>query len=95
MMGDVRVKLNLSGVKQVLNSDGAVGAAMKCAQKICSAANAAAPEHGYYKRQPFAAEQGKTSKGNKCAVVYTRTDLGKAMQAKHNTLTKSLGAGRG
>lgn len=94
-MDDVRVKLKLSGVKQVLNSDGAVNAAMKSARQICAAANAEAPKHGYYKRQPFAVEQSKTSKGNKCAVVYTRTDLGKAMQAKHNTLTQAIDAGRG
>jgi hypothetical protein len=94
-MGDVRVKLNLSGVKEVLNSDGAVNAAMKSARKICSAANESAPEHGYYKYKPFAVEESKTSKGNRCAVVYTRTTLGKRMQAKNSTLTKSIGAGRG
>ena len=94
-MGDVRVKLNLKGVKQVLNDDAVIADCMKRARRIHSAANAEAPDNGYYKRKPFAVEEGTTSKGNRCAVVYTRTQLGKRMQAKHSTLTKALNAGRG
>lgn len=94
-MGNIQVKLNLSGVREVLNDDSVVSECMKRARRINAAANESAPEHGYYQRSPFAVEEGTTSRGNRCAVVYTRTELGKRMQAKHSTLTKSLGAGKG
>lgn len=94
-MGNVRVEMNLAGIKEVLNDDGVIAECMKRARRINAAANAEAPEHGYFKRQPFAVEEGTTSKGNRCAVVYTRTELGKRMQAKHSTLTHAINSGRG
>jgi hypothetical protein len=94
-MGNVQVKLNLAGVKEVLNDDASVSECMKRARRIASEANSQAPDHGYYKYPPFMTSEGRTTKGNRCAVVYTRTELGKRMQAKHSTLTKALKAGRG
>lgn len=93
-MGDVKVELSLAGVKEVLNSDGAISDCMQRARRIAGDANSRAPEHGYASSPPFDVDEGRTSRGNRCAVVYTRTTLGKRMQAKHDTLTRALGAGR-
>ena len=93
-MGNVQVKLILAGVREVLNSDAAISDCMQRARRIASAANAQAPEHGYVSSPPFAVDEARTRRGNRCAVVYTRTTLGKRMQAKHSTLTQALGSGR-
>ncbi|MBQ9620549.1 MAG: hypothetical protein IJR41_01245 [Atopobiaceae bacterium] len=88
-----KVKLNMRGVREVLNDDGVIADCMRRAERIAAAANSEAPESGY-QTDPFASDEGRTTRGNRCAVVYTRTNLGKAMQAKHSTLTKAMDAGR-
>ena len=93
-MGSVDVKLNLAGIREVLNSDAAISDCMQRARRIATEANSQAPEHGYVSSPPFAVDEARTRRGNRCAVVYTRTTLGKRMQAKHSTLTKALKAGR-
>ena len=94
-MGNVRdVKLNLKGVLEALNDDGVVADCMRRAEATAESANDSLPEHGYTRADAFDYEESKTENGNRCAVVYTRTDLAKAMQAKHSTLTDALDAGR-
>ena len=94
MASGVKVTLHLSGVRKALNEPGVVEDCVRRCKAIADAANDDAPKHGYKEREPFAAEEGKTGRGNKCGVAYTRTDLGKRMQAKHDTLTQAMDAGR-
>lgn len=93
-MGSAKVKLGMRGVRDILNDYDVIEWVTDKGEAVAEAANAMAPEHGYY-TEPFECAESTTSKGNTCVVVYTRTDLGKAMQAKHSTLTKALDAGRG
>ena len=85
----------MRGVREVLNDPNVIKECVRRCKSIADAANESAPKHGYTESEPFAAEEGKTTRGNKCGVVYTRTNLGKAMQAKHSTLTQAMDAGRG
>ena len=93
-MANARVTLNMAGVKELLNADEVIADCMERAARMADNANGRAPKHGYTSSEPFASAEGKTKRGNRCAVVYTRTDIGKRMQAKHNTLTSAIDAGR-
>jgi hypothetical protein len=95
MASGVRVRLHLSGVKAVLNDDGVIADCMRRANAIASAADAQMPEGGYTSAKHHAVREGTTSRGNRGAFVITATNEAKAMQAKHNTLTNALDAGRG
>lgn len=100
-MGSVRVKLNLRGVRELLNDDSVVAECMRRADAICLQANDNVESRedqrwpNTYEKDPHVAIESVTSKGNRCAVVIARTNEAKAMQAKHSTLTKALDAGRG
>ena len=94
MASGVRVQLHLSGVKAVLNDDGVMADCMRRAEAIASAADALMPENGLHTDQHHVAREGTTSRGNRGAFVITATNVAKAMQAKHNTLTQALDAGR-
>jgi len=95
MASGVRVKLHLSGVREVLNDNRVIADCMRRAEAIARAADAMMPENGMRTDEHHAAREGTTSRGNREALVITTTDVSKAMQAKHNTLTNALDAGRG
>lgn len=94
MASGVMVQLHLSGVKAVLNDDGVMADCMRRAEAIASAADALMPESGLHTDQHHVAREGTTSRGNRGAFVITATNVAKAMQAKHSTLTQALDAGR-
>lgn len=89
-----KVELHLSGVKAVLNDDGVIADCMRRAEAIASAADALMPGNGMRTDRHHVAREGVTSRGNREALVITATNVAKAMQAKHNTLTNALDAGR-
>ena len=93
MASGIRVEINSHGASEILKSREVAEKLESMAKKIADAANNRAPEHGYTKQEPFAMESGTSDRAY--AVVYTRTDLGKRMQAKHSTLTQAMDAGRG
>lgn len=90
-MARIRVEINSSGAEEILKSRKVAEKLEKMGKAIMDAANDEAPEHGY-KQEPFAMESGKSDRAY--TAVYTRTDLGKAMQAEHSTLTQAMDAGR-
>ena len=92
MARGIRVKINEQGAVQVLKSRAVTEKLNDMGKKITDAANGKAPEHGYTEQTPFAMESGATDRA--FVNVYTRTNLGKAMQAKHDTLTQAMDAGR-
>lgn len=92
MAKGVRVKINHSGAQAVLKSPEVARKLDSMGQAIMNAANGRAPEHGYTEQEPFAMDSGVSDRAY--ATVYTRTNLGKAMQAKHGTLTQAIDAGR-
>lgn len=93
MASDVKVKVNSAGARELLRSAAVAADIERRAKAITAQANGQAPEHGYTESEPFTVVSGVTDRAY--STVYTRTDLGKAMQAKHSTLTKALDAGRG
>ena len=94
-MARPKVKLHLSGVREVLNDNRVIADCMRRANAIASAADAQMPEGGYTSAKHHVVREGTTSRGNRGAFVITATNEAKAMQAKHNTLTNALDAGRG
>jgi hypothetical protein len=93
-MARVKVRLNMAGVREVLNDDGVIADLMQRGERIASAADAAMPEHGYTKSEHHTVAEGRTSRGNRDVVVVTSSNMAKGMQAKHSTLTQALDAGR-
>ena len=91
-MGSVQVKINSAEAARILKSKEVADRINAMGEAITAAANEQAPEHGY-DIEPFALWTGVTDRA--VASVYTRTNLGKAMQAKHSTLTQAMDAGRG
>lgn len=91
-MANVRVVIDSAGARDVLKSRKVAEKLEGMGKKITDAANEKAPEHGYTEHEPFAMESGTSDRA--WVSVYTRTDLGKRMQAKHNTLTQAMDAGR-
>lgn len=85
---------NSAEAQRILKSSGVASDIKARGERVMNAANAEAPEHGYVSQEPFAMDSG-LSRDRAYANVYTRTTLGKRMQAKHSTLTKSIDAGRG
>ena len=92
-MGNVRVQLNLEGIKELLNDDGVIADLMERGERIADAADAMMPEGGYKSVQHHKVIEGRTSRGNREVTVMTTSNEAKAMQAKHNTLTRALQAG--
>ena len=91
-MANVKVKMNSQGALEILKSHEVAEKLESMGKAIKDAANNKAPEHGYTEQEPFAMESGTTDRA--FVNVYTRTTLGKRMQAKHNTLTQAMDAGR-
>lgn len=94
MASVLRVELNLDGIKELLNDDGVISDLMQRGERVARAADASMPEHGYAKDEHHRAIEGRTPKGNREVSVLTTSDMAKAMQAKHSTLTQALDAGR-
>lgn len=93
-MGSVtKFTWNSAEAQRILKSPAVASDIKSRGEHVKNAANAAAPEHGYVSQEPFDVQTGTTDRAY--ANVYTRTTLGKRMQAKHGTLTKALDAGRG
>lgn len=93
MASGIRVEINSHDAQAILKSSEVSKKLEGMGKAITDAANGQAPEHGYTEREPFAMASGVTDRAY--VNVYTRTNLGKAMQAKHSTLTQAMDAGRG
>lgn len=94
-MGSVRVKLNMAGVIALLNDDRVIADCRRRMEAVARAADAMMPENGHDTDEHHRVIEGTTSRGNREVSVMTVTNVAKAMQAKHSTLTKALDAGRG
>ena len=92
MASGIRVEINSRGAAEILKSSEVSEKLESMGKAIMDAANEKAPEHGYTEQEPFAMESGTTDRAY--TAVYTRTTLGKRMQAKHNTLKQAMDAGR-
>lgn len=93
-MGSIeKFEWNSAEAQRILKSSGVAADVKSRAERIMNAANSQAPEHGYVSQEPFAMTTGTTDRAY--ANVYTRTQLGRRMQAKHSTLTQALSAGKG
>ncbi len=92
MARGVRVEISSRGAADILKSAAVAKKLDDMGKKITNAANNKAPEHGYTEHEPFAMESGTSDRA--FVNVYTRTELGKRMQAKHSTLTQAMDAGR-
>ena len=95
MGSGVRVKLHLSGVREVFNASGVTADLMRRARAIASRADSLMPDGGYTQAEHHRVAEGITSIGTHSAIVATNTNEAKAMQAKHSTLTRAMDAGRG
>lgn len=92
MASGIRVEINTREAESIMKSREVREKLEDMGGKIRDAANDKAPEHGYTEQEPFAMESGTTDRA--FVNVYTRTTLGKRMQAKHDTLTQAMDAGR-
>ena len=91
-MARIHVEINSREAERILKSREVADKLESMGKAIKNAANDQAPEHGYTEHEPFDMESGTSDRAY--TAVYTRTNLGKAMQAKHNTLTRAMDAGR-
>jgi hypothetical protein len=85
-MANVKVKINSSGARQLLNSSAVQGELLKRAEKIKASADGMGS--GKY------AADVRPGKNRAHAMVKTTDFKSMASNAKHNTLLKSLDAGR-
>lgn len=85
-MANVKVKINSSGARQLLNSSAVQGELLKRAEKIKASAD------GMGSRK-YAADV-RLGKNRAHAMVKTTDFISMASNAKHNTLLKSLDAGK-
>ncbi len=93
-MGSVsKVVIHLAGVRDVCNQPEVLRDLQTVADRVCSRADAAMPESGYVRTEHHKTVVGETHRGIQEVSVYTNTNLAKAMQAKHDTLTKALTGG--
>lgn len=92
MARGVRVRINSAGARSVLTSDGVAGKLGDMASAIAASANAkASPDD--MRNDAYMSEVD--SSGNRAhARVWTATPHGIRNNNKHNTLLKSLDAGR-
>ena len=92
-MADVEVRLNLSGVRAVLSSEGVAADLGRRAKAIESRANGMAERLPGQKKEPYKA---KTDRHTHIAAAHVWSSrLGAVDNARHNTLLKSIDAGRG
>ncbi len=92
MASGIRVEINSREAERILKSREVAEKLESMGERITDAANHRAPSHGYTEQEPFAMDSGTSDRA--WVNVYTRTDLGKRMQAKHNTLTKAMDVAR-
>lgn len=92
MANGIKVEIDSHGAQSILKSSEVAEKLESMGRAITNKANGMAPEHGYKQQEPFAMESGVSDRA--FVNVYTRTTLGKRMQAKHNTLTQAMDAGR-
>lgn len=93
-MASVKVKWNRAGYWELLNSAEVLRKLQEEAETVAEIANAEMPESDY--RMPHhLTTVGRTRHDVQEVSVYTATDLARAMQAKHDTLTKALRAAGG
>lgn len=92
MASGIRVQMNHRGAAEILKSREVAKKLDEMGKAIMDEANENAPKHGYDKHEPFAMSSGTSDRA--WVNVYARTSLGKWMQAKHNTLTQAMDAGR-
>lgn len=95
MASGVRVRINSAGAQAILTSASVQGDLDARAGRIADRANAAVgPEWEGADETPYKADGGG-GKSRARAVVFTRNVQGMYDNNKHNTLLKSLDAGRG
>lgn len=86
-MANVKVKINSSGARQLLNSTAVQGELLKRAEKIKARADGMGSGKYTADVQP--------GKNRAHAMVKTTDFISKKSNAKHNTLLKSMDAGKG
>lgn len=86
-MANVKVKINSSGARQLLNSTPVQGELLKRAEKIKARADGIGSGKYSADVQP--------GKNRAHAMVKTTDIISKRSNAKHNTLLKSMDAGKG
>lgn len=97
-MSNVSIKLNKKGVRELLNSPGAVRDLDHRARRIAAAANAGMKPpagEGMAGVDHFEIGAAETGKNRAHAAVFTRTREAKYAEAKQHKLTRAVGAGRG
>lgn len=87
-----RVELHLTGVRATLNQPEVLKLTQSTADIVRARADAEMPPSGV-KAPHHKTIVGKTKHGIQEVSVYTNTEFAKAMQAKHDTLTKALTGG--
>lgn len=93
MASVLRVELHMDGIKELLNDDAVIAFTADQADAVKVVADTLMPDgHGYTKDEHHTVIEGTTPKGNREVSVMTTSDMAKAMQAKHSTLTKALSA---
>lgn len=89
MANDIKVTINHAGARAVMNSQGVQNELLRRAMNIANAAEAMSGEGVHY------AADVQPGKNRAHALVKTTDRHSRASNAKHNTLLKSLDAGRG
>lgn len=89
-----RVVMHIKGIRATFNDPAVTADLMRRAESIAREADALMPDSGYTETEHHRVRQGVTSIGTHSALVITNTNLAKAMQAKHSTLTRAMDAGR-
>lgn len=98
MLDVSKVKINLSGVRAVCNQSGVLSLVQSVADEVCQSVNGEISSYmsesghksGYKTEEHCKTVVGRTKHNIQEVSVYTSTDLAKAMQAKHNTLTNTF-----
>lgn len=95
-MGSVKVKMNMAGVRKVFSEPAVTADLMRRGQAIVSEADSTVLALGYPKAEHHEAKV-VTSRRSGAPVVLIRTKTHEAYvsQARLNTLTQALDAGRG
>ena len=86
-MADVKVKINSAGARKILNGSAVQGDLLRRAEKIKASADGMGS--GEY------AADVRPGKNRAHAMVKTTDFISKKSNAKHNTLLKSMDAGKG
>lgn len=92
-MARVRVRMNSAGARALLNSGGAVSLVGSKAEAVASAANAQVRSPDGLRTPPFSSDS-RSGRTRAHAIAYTSSIHGIYHNNKHDTLLRSLGAGR-